>query len=99
MLLGHVRAHDQDAVRVLQVLLERGRAAAPERGPQTGDRRVCAYARLVVERHGSERREALLDQVVLLGVEGRAAEEGEAARAVQRLAVVGLLLPRLGPRL
>ena len=38
VLLGHVRAHDQDAVGVLQVLLERGGAAAPERGPQTGDR-------------------------------------------------------------
>jgi hypothetical protein len=30
VLLGHVRAHDQDAVGVLQVLLERGGAAAPE---------------------------------------------------------------------
>jgi hypothetical protein len=50
MLLGHVRAHDQDAVRVLQVLLERGGAAAPERGPQTGDRRAMSYASLVLDR-------------------------------------------------
>ena len=38
VLLGHVRAHDHDAVGVLQVLLEGGGAAAAERRPQTGDR-------------------------------------------------------------
>src|SRR5213592_4189532 len=69
VLLGHVGAHDQDAVGVLQVLLERGGAAAPERGPQTGDRRAVSYAGLVLDRHGAGRREELLDQVVLLGVE------------------------------
>jgi hypothetical protein len=30
VLLGHVGAHDENAVGVLQVLLERGGAAAPE---------------------------------------------------------------------
>ena len=78
VLLGHVRAHDQDAVGVLQVLLERGGAAAPERGPQTGDRGGVSYAGLVLDRHRAGRREELLDQVVLLGVERRAAEERDA---------------------
>ena len=38
MALGHVRALDYDAVRVLQILLERSCAAPSERDPQTGDR-------------------------------------------------------------
>ena len=35
--LGHVRTLDDDAVGVLQVLLEIGRAAAAERRSQTGN--------------------------------------------------------------
>ena len=35
--LRHIRALNDDAVRVLQILLERGRAASSERCPQTGD--------------------------------------------------------------
>src|SRR3954467_6402818 len=49
VLLGHVRAHDEDRVGVLEVLLEGGGAAAPERGPQTGDRARVSYARLVLD--------------------------------------------------
>ena len=78
VLLGHVRAHDQDAVGVLQVLLEGGGAAAPERGPQTGDRGAVSYAGLVLDRQRPHRGEELLDQVVLLAVERRAAEEVDA---------------------
>ena len=74
MALGHVRPHDHDAVGVLEVLLEVGRAAAPERGPQTGDRRAVSYARLVLDLDRAQRREELLDEVVLLVVERRAAE-------------------------
>src|SRR5919206_453738 len=85
VLLGHVRAHDQDAVGVLQVLLERRGATAAERGPQTGDRGGVSYAGLVLDRHRAERREALLDQVVLLGVQRGAAEERHAQRAVERV--------------
>src|SRR5205085_12003511 len=95
MLLGHVRAHDQDAVGVLQVLLERGGAAAPERGPQTGDRGAVSYPSLVLDRDRAGRREELLDQVVLLAVERGAAEEVHPERALQRLSVVCLLLPGL----
>src|SRR5581483_8920183 len=95
MLLGHVRSHDQDAVRVLQVLLEGGGAAASERGPQTGDRRAMSYAGLVLDRHRAHRGEELLDQVVLLAVERRSAEEVDAERAVQRVAAVVGVLPGL----
>src|SRR5207244_1348423 len=41
--LGRVRALDDDAVGVLQVLLERGGPAPPERCPQTGDGGGVSY--------------------------------------------------------
>ena len=97
VLLGHVRAHDQDAVGVLQVLLERGGAAAPKRGPQTGDRGAVSYAGLVLDRERSHRGEELLDQIVLLAVERRAAEEVDPERALERLAVIAFPPPRSPP--
>src|SRR5204862_8291848 len=71
--LRHLRALDHDAVRVLQVLLEVGGAAAPERGPQTGDRRAVSYPRLLLDLDRPHRREQLLDQVVPLVVRRRSA--------------------------
>ena len=59
-----------------------GRAASTERRPQTGDGGGVSYAGLVLDLDRAERREELLDQVVLLVVERRAAEAGEAERAV-----------------
>src|SRR5205085_6781189 len=47
--LGHVRALDDDAVRVGQVLLEVRRASATEAGSQTGNRAAVSYARLVLD--------------------------------------------------
>ena len=73
MALGHVRAHDHDAVGVGQVLLEGGGAAPTERCPQTGDGGGVSYAGLVLDLHGAERREQLLHEVVLLVVEGGSA--------------------------
>src|SRR5205085_2548515 len=82
--------------RVLEVLLECGGAAAAERGAQTGHRGAVSYARLVLDLDRAERSEELLDEVDLLGVERRAAEEREAARAVERAPlVVGRLPPFL----
>ena len=74
VVLGHVRAHDHDAVRVLEVLLEGRGAASSERGAQTGHRGAVSYAGLVLDLDDAERRHQLLDQVVLLVVERRAAE-------------------------
>ena len=91
--LGHVRAHDQDAVGVLQVLLE-GRGAAPaERGPQTGDGGGVSYAGLVLDLDDAQRREQLLDEVVLLVVERRPAEaaRGPACGASPRAVLVAVL--------
>jgi hypothetical protein len=81
VLLGHVRPHDEDRVRVLEVLLKGGGAAAPERGPQTGDRGGVSYARLILDGHRAGGGEELLHQIVLLRVERRAAEHVHAERA------------------
>src|SRR5215210_3457783 len=80
--LRHRRALDEDAVGVLEGLLVVGGAAAPERGPQTGDRRRVSYAGLVLDLHRAHGGEQLLDQVVLLVVERGAAEMREPERAV-----------------
>ena len=95
VVLGHVRAHDQDAVRVLQILLERRGAASSERGPQTGDRGAVSYAGLVLDLDDAERGEELLDQVVLLVVERRAAEVARSPACGARLARRRLVLPGL----
>ena len=73
--LGHRRAHDQDRVGVREILLRRRRAAAPERGAQTGHRGAMSYPGLVADGdHAQAAGEELLDQVVLFVVERRAAE-------------------------
>ena len=74
VLLGHVRAHDDDAIGVLEVLLEGGGPAPTERGPETRDRGGVSYAGLVLYLHGAHRAgEELLYEVVFLVVEGGAA--------------------------
>ena len=50
MVLGHRRAHDQDRVRVREILLRRRCAAAPERGAQTGHRGAMSYPGLIADR-------------------------------------------------
>src|SRR5207302_2461444 len=99
MVLGHVRAHDQDAVRVRQVLLEVGGAAPTEARPQTGDCRAVSYAGLVLDLDHAEREEQLLDQVVLLVVEGGSAKGGDPHRAVERASLRVTVLPALRARL
>src|SRR5205085_12096759 len=74
MVLGHVRAHDRDHVRVPAVLPEGGGASSPERAPQTRDRGAASYARLVLHLDPPEGEAPPLDQAVLLVAEGRVAE-------------------------
>ena len=93
MRLRHRVALDDDAVSVLEGLLVVGGAAAPERCPQTGDGGGVSYAGLVLDLHGAHRGERLLDEVVLLVVERRAAEVREPHRAVHAVAVVVDVLP------
>ena len=59
--LRHIRALNDDAVGVLQVLLKSGGAPSAKRGPQTGDRRGVSNTGLIFDLNNSERREELLD--------------------------------------
>ena len=96
--LGHVRALDHDAVGVLQVPREGRGAAATEGGAEPDHRRAVTDPRLVLHLDHPERRPELLDQVVLLVVEGRAAEARDAEAAPHALALA-LPLPGLAPGL
>ena len=75
MVLGHVRSHDQDRIRVCQVLLSCRRAAATERCAQTGHRGAMSYTGLVADAvHPQASSEQLLNKVVLFVVESRSAK-------------------------
>src|SRR5439155_11413661 len=91
--LGHVGALDDDDVRVLQVLLERRRAAPPEGDPQTGDRGAVSDPGLVLHLDDAQRGVELLEQVVLLVVERGPAQVRDAEGALDVLALLVLLLP------
>src|SRR4029453_5998347 len=85
MRLGHRRPDDQNRVRVDEILLRRRRAAAPERGAQTGHRGAMSYPGLVADRHHPQAAaEELLDQVVLFVVERRTAEVGHVGALHER---------------
>src|SRR5207237_2312873 len=90
---GEVRALDDDAVGVRQVLLERGGAAPSERDPQTGDRGAVSYAGLVLHLNDPGGRGELADEVVLLIVQGGPAQEGDPKGPSKRVAFVVLGLP------
>src|SRR5207247_11175347 len=70
--LRHVRAHDHEAVGVLEVARIQGRRAPTEPCPQTGDARAVSYSRLVFDGHDPEPAPELLTHVIELVVEGGA---------------------------
>mgnify|MGYP006977760954 CR=1 FL=1 len=74
--LGHVRALDDDAVSVGQILLVVRGTTTPERGSQTGNGGGVSNSGLVLHLDGAERRVELLHEVVLLIVQRRPAEAG-----------------------
>ena len=74
MTLGHVRALDDDAIRVRQVLLKTGGAAAAEGSSQTGNGGAVSNTGLVLDLDGAHCGEDLLDQVVLFIVQGGPAQ-------------------------
>src|SRR5215469_15879951 len=75
--LSHVRAADDDAVRINKIARERGGAAAAEACPQTGNSGGVSYPRLVLDLDRTKRGPQLIDEVVLLVVQGGAAETGD----------------------
>src|ERR1700749_520849 len=86
--LGHVRSHEEDAVAIGHVLLIIGGRAAAERGAQTGHRSAVSYSRRVLDRyHSQSTAEQLLDEVVLLIVNGCPAQRANAAHRVEQTAL------------
>ena len=75
MVLRHRGTHDKNSVGIGEVLLGGGRATASERCAQTGHSGAVSYARLVGNAyHSQSGTEQLLYKVILLVVEGGAAE-------------------------
>src|SRR6185437_1129930 len=75
MIFGHRRAHDENGVGIRKVLLRCGCAAASERSAQTGHRRAMSYTGLIAHAHHAKAGgEELLDEIIFLVVERRAAE-------------------------
>ena len=90
--LGHVRAHDQDAVAVGQVLLIAGGRTAAERGAQTGHRCAMSYPGLIFDRdHAQSAAEELLDQIVLFIIQRRAAERADVVDGIEASALLRLV--------
>src|SRR5699024_10733926 len=93
--LGHVGPLDDDEISVGEVLHGLCGTATTERGSQTGNRGGVSYAGLVLDLDRARGGEELLDQIVLLVVDGRAAEAGDAHRAPEGAALLVLVLPVL----
>src|SRR5205807_10365274 len=70
MVFRHRRSHDEDGVRVAEILLRSGRAAASEGSAQTGHGRAMSYTGLVADAdHSQPAREELADQIILFDVQ------------------------------
>src|SRR5439155_13710065 len=86
--LGHVGAHNEHAVAMLEVLLEGGGGSASEGGAQTGHRSAVSYAGLVLDSHDPQVVEQLLDEVVLLVVQRGPAQVGHGEGVVKDVSLV-----------
>src|SRR5438105_11950147 len=88
MVLSHVDAHDDDALRVSEVPLGSRGAATSEARAQTGHSAAVSYAGLVFDpNHPQAGAKQLLDQVVLFVVECCPAQTGDVEAAIQGPAV------------
>src|SRR5204862_197044 len=83
--------------RALRPWRDRGGPASSERCPQTGNGGRVSYARLVLDLDRTEGGVQLLHEVVLLVVEGRSSEAGDAHRPPDHALAGQLVLPYLTP--
>ena len=89
MILGHGRSHDEDRVRIRQISLRSGCAAASKRCAQTGHGRAVSYPGLVADAdHAQTSTEEFLDQVIFFVIERRPAEMGDGLGVHDGLAVL-----------
>src|SRR6201993_1709324 len=99
VILCHVRAHNQDGIRIYEIARRSCRSASAEGGAQTGHRRAVSYTGLVADAdHAQARREELFDQIVFFVIESRATKVGHGSRMHYDLSVP-LLLERTLPRI
>lgn len=78
MVLRHRRPHDQNRVRVTQILLRSGRPASSKTRSKTWNGGAVSYTGLVGDAdHSQSDGEKFFDQVIFFDVEGGAAEVGD----------------------
>ncbi len=73
MVFRHVRAHDDNAVGVGHAPGIKGRCAAAESGPQTGDARAVSYSCLILDGDDTQTTQEFLAKMVELDLERGAA--------------------------
>ena len=92
MVLRHRRSHDEDGVRVAEILLRSGRAAASEGSAQTGHGRAMSYTGLVADAdHSHPDSEELADQIILFDIQRGPAKVSDRGCLHQGFAVAGFL--------
>src|SRR5246500_4835989 len=88
VILRHIRAHNQNGVRIHKIARRSRRSASTERGAQTGHRRAVSYTGLVADAdHAQAGREELFDQVVFFVIESRATKVRHGSRMHYDLSV------------
>jgi hypothetical protein len=81
VILGHVRAHDENRIRIQQILRRGGRPAPSISGAQTGHRRAMSNPGLVADTYHSQAPgKQFLDKVILFVVEGCSSQMGDRCR-------------------
>src|SRR5438445_12630876 len=92
MVLRHRRSHDKDGVRVAEILLRSGRAAASEGSAQTGHGRAMSYTGLIADAdHPQSDREELADQIIRFDVQRGPTKVSDCGCLHEGLAVAGFL--------
>src|ERR1700756_4506202 len=81
VILRHVRAHNQNGIRIYEIARRSRRSASSEGGAQTGHRGAVSYTGLVADAyHAQAGCEELFDQVVFFVIESRATKVRHGSR-------------------
>src|SRR5260370_13148661 len=88
VILSHIRAHNQNGIRIHEIARRSWRSASTKGGPQTGHRGAVSYTGLVADAdHAQPGCEELFDQVVFFIIESSATEVGHGSRMHYDLSV------------
>src|ERR1700757_5203099 len=98
VILRHVRAHNQDGIRIYEIARRSCSSTSAEGGAQTGHRGAVSYTGLVADAdHAQAGRKELFDQVVFFVIESRATKVRHGSRMHYDLSIT-LFLERALPR-